>query len=69
VTPEERFVHFVALFLQWEHHSDSHKRDILVEAYKVSSIAAGAGEPVMVHAFEFTRYKTTGAGRPGWLDR
>ena len=69
MTPHERFVHFVVLFLGSK-SDQMFGRCVIEEALRLSSVDESLGlmhEFPMAAAWEFVQYKNTGAGRPAWL--
>lgn len=69
MTPHERFVHFVVLFLGSK-SDQMFGRCVIEEALGLASVDESLGlmhEFPMAAAWEFVQYKNTGAGRPAWL--
>lgn len=76
MTPRERFVHFVILFLG-DYYEGMGGKDIVKEAMAlpdglfetrmISATSAQAGVNPLDGAHDFVSYRRTGANRPYWL--
>jgi hypothetical protein len=66
MTPHERFVHFVVLFLG-DYCAGMGGRDIVKEALSLRIQFEGSPVQPMEAAWAFVDYRRTGANRPSWL--
>lgn len=67
MSPEERFILFVSVFIKYVSTIDQIRNQILEDAYKALGTQGVPPEPIMHAAHEFVQYKLTGAHRPAWL--
>lgn len=75
MTPHERFVHFVVLFLgsraETAGYAPTVKEALDMSPYlfrhRAEEVTGASGEDPMRAAWDFVNYRMTGANRPPWM--